>query len=67
MATVPMGFRAQKDTHQKIVELAEAQNRSLGNILQLMVAEQLKRVEANGFDAIFYKPGDEKYEQEAVS
>jgi len=68
VATVPMGFRAQAETHESIVELAEKQNRSLGNVLQLMIVEQLKRVEANGFDAIFYKAtGEEKYEQEKTS
>ena len=62
MATTPMGFRATTETHKEVVELAKVQNRSLGNVLQLMVVEQLKRVEAGGFDAIFYKVGEQENE-----
>lgn len=63
MANIAMGFRAPPHIHGAISELAESSNRSIGNVLTLMVAEQLKRVEAEGFDAIFYKE-EGKYEQE---
>lgn len=59
MATTAMGLRVQEDTYKQVCKLAKSQNRSQGNILQMMVTEQLKRVEASGFDAIFYKPGEE--------
>jgi len=61
-----MGFRAKEELHKELVELSKQQNRSLGNVLQLMVLEQLKRVKAGSFDSIFYKAGEQIDEQETT-
>lgn len=64
MATVQMGFRAPEETHELVSQIAKLQGRSIANVLNTMVSEQLKRVDACGYQAIFYKAGEETNEQE---
>jgi len=61
-----VGFRVGQQEGSKLREISVQQRRSISFIVSAMVVEQLKRVEAHGFDAIFYKAGDDKYEQKTA-
>ena len=63
MSNVAMGFRAPPEVHKAISDLAESEGRTMGNVLAIMIAEQVKRVQAGGFDSIFYIE-ESTYEQE---
>ena len=55
VASVAMGFRASPELHSAVSNLAKDQKRSMGNVLTLLVQEQMNRVADKGFDSIFYK------------
>ena len=54
-----MGFRAAMDTYKKVSDLSKEQGRSISYVLNELVVEQLKRVEAADYTAIFYEAGEE--------
>lgn len=62
-----MGFRAQEETHKKVSEIAELQGRSIANVLNTLVMEQLKRADACGYESIFYKEEVSTDEQKTAS
>ena len=46
MGVKTMGFRTEESTHQQIESIAEANNRSLASVLEIMVKIQLEAVMA---------------------
>ena len=53
--TIQMGFRAAMDTYNTVSELSKEQGRSISYVLNELVVEQLKRVEAADYRSIFYE------------
>lgn len=62
---VPMGFRLTPEDHAAVKVIADKQpGMSLSSVLQIMVVEQTKRINAEGWSSVFYKQEGKENEQE---
>lgn len=55
MRKMQAGFRIDEPDYDEIKRIADVENRSIGQMIHLMVLEQLKRYKSGGIAAITYK------------
>lgn len=52
MTNVNAGFRCDSKVYNEIKSIAMSENRSIANVLNFMVSEQVKRYQEGGFKAM---------------
>ena len=56
---VNAGFRCNRELYQELRDISIKENRSIANILHIMVDEQVKRYNLGGFKSIYENKNNE--------